>query len=186
MPFIFKRTDIEGLVLIEPQVFNDERGYFFENFKKSDFLNNGIDVDFVQENCSKSAKDVIRGLHFQSAPYAQGKIITCTKGEILDCAVDLRKDSKTFKNYLLFNLNEENKHSLFIPKGFAHGFLTLSDTAEISYKITGAQYNKDSEFGIIYNDPELNINWDIDFEPILSNKDKILPKLSEIKPEDLF
>lgn len=186
MPFIFKRTDIEELMLIQPKIFNDERGYFFENFKKSDFLNNGIDVDFVQENCSKSAKGVIRGLHFQRAPYAQGKIITCIKGEILDCAVDLRRNSKTFKKYLLFKLNEENKYSLFIPKGFAHGFLTLSDTAEISYKITGAQYNKDSEFGIIYNDPELNIDWGLHCTPILSDKDKILPKLSEIKPEDLF
>lgn len=186
MPFIFKKTDIEGLVLIEPKIFKDERGYFFENFKKSDFLNNGIDVDFVQENCSKSTYGVLRGLHFQHAPYAQGKIITCTKGEILDCAVDLRKNSKTFKKYLLFKLNKENKHSLFIPKGFAHGFLTLSDTAEISYKISGAEYNKDSEGGIIFNDPELNIDWGLHCAPILSDKDKILPKLSEIKPEDLF
>jgi len=186
MPFNFKKTEIEGLVLIEPKIFEDGRGYFFENFKKSDFLKNGIDIDFVQENCSKSSKGVLRGLHFQRAPYAQGKIITCTKGEIIDCAVDLRVKSKTFKKYLLFRLNDKNKHSLFIPKGFAHGFLTLSDTAEISYKISGAEYNKESEYGIIYNDPELNIDWNLDFEPILSDKDKISPKLSELKEGDLF
>ncbi len=186
MPFNFIKTEIEGLILIQPEIFKDGRGYFFENFKKSDFLKNNIEVDFVQENCSKSTKDVLRGLHFQKAPYAQGKLITCTKGSITDCAVDLRQNSKTFKKYLLFNLNEENKHSLFIPKGFAHGFLTLSDEACISYKITGAEYNKEAERGIIYNDPELNINWNLNFKPVLSDKDKILPELSALHKEDLF
>ncbi len=186
MPFSFIKTEIEGLTLIEPKVFCDGRGYFFENFKKSDFIKNSIEADFVQENCSKSTKGVLRGLHFQKNPYAQGKIISCTKGEILDCAVDLRLNSKTFKKYLLFNLNEDNKHSLYIPKGFAHGFLTLSDEACISYKITGGEYNKESECGIIYNDETLNIDWGIDFEPVLSDKDKVLRKLSDLKREELF
>lgn len=186
MPFSFTKTEIEGLILIKPKVFYDERGYFFENFKKTDFIKNGIEVDFVQENSSKSTKGVLRGLHFQKNPYAQGKIISCTKGEILDCAVDLRQNSKTFKKYLLFNLSEENKHSLYIPKGFAHGFLTLSKEACISYKITGGEYNKQAECGIIYNDSELKINWGIDFEPVLSEKDKLLKKFSDLSLEELF
>ncbi len=186
MPFSFTKTEIEGLILIQPEIFKDGRGYFFENFKKSDFLKNGIDANIVQENCSKSTKGVLRGLHFQAAPYAQGKIISCIKGEILDCAVDLRQSSKTFKKYLLFNLNEANKLSLFIPEGFAHGFLTLSNEAEISYKVTGGEYNKNSERGIIYNDPDLNIKWGFDKEPVLSDKDKCLPLFSSLTEEDLF
>ena len=186
MPFKFHKTKIEGLILIENEVFGDNRGYFFESYKKSDFSKNGIDIDFIQENNSKSSKNVLRGLHFQAKPYAQGKLIRCTKGKILDCAVDLRQDSKTFKKYQLFDLNEKNKHSLYIPKGFAHGFVTLSDEAEITYKITGGEYNKTSERGIMYNDPALDIDWGINFEPILSDKDKKHTYLSDIAREDLF
>ncbi len=186
MPFKFHKTKIEDLILIENEVFGDNRGYFFESYKKSDFSKNGIDIDFIQENNSKSTKNVLRGLHFQTKPYAQGKLIRCTKGKILDCAVDLRQNSKTFKKYQLFDLNEENKHSLYIPKGFAHGFVTLSDEAEITYKITGGEYNKASERGIMYNDPTLNIEWGIDFEPVLSEKDKKHPYLSNLAREDLF
>ncbi len=133
MPFQFERTKIPEVILVKPQLFPDERGFFFETFKKSEYKKVGIDVDFVQCNHSKSCKGVIRGLHFQKEPFAQSKLVRCINGTIFDVAVDIRKNSKYFGNYVSAELSDENKHLLFIPKGFAHGFQVLSNEAEIEY-----------------------------------------------------
>ena len=177
MPFDFKNTEIDGVIIVKPKVFGDERGFFMESYKKSDFEKNGILGEFNQDNHSKSARGILRGLHFQTEPYAQAKLVRCTKGKIYDVAVDLRQNSKTFGKYVKVELSEENKQMLFIPKGFAHGFITLTD-AEILYKTQG-EYNAQSDSGIIWNDKTININWEIDFEPILSEKDKVRPTFKE-------
>ena len=155
-------------------------GFFLESFKKSEFLENGIKDEFNQDNHSKSTKGVLRGLHYQITPKAQAKIIRCIRGQILDVAVDLRKNSPTYKQWVKVLLTEENKHMLYIPEGFAHGFAVLSDTAEILYKASN-EYSKDHDRGIRWNDPDINIDWDIDFSPILSEKDKNQPFLKEIE-----
>jgi dTDP-4-dehydrorhamnose 3,5-epimerase len=144
MPFQFERTKIPDVILIKPKVFNDERGFFMETYKKSEFKENGIDVDFVQCNHSKSSKGVIRGLHFQKEPCAQSKLVRCIRGKIFDVAVDIRKNSKTFGNYVSVELSEENKYLLFIPQGFAHGFQVLSEEAEIEYLVDN-EYAPDYE-----------------------------------------
>lgn len=182
MNFIFEKLKLEGLILIKPKIFEDERGFFMESYKKSEFIQNGIDVDFVQDNYSKSQYGVLRGLHFQKPPFEQAKLVRCIEGKIFDVAVDLRKNSKTFKKYLKIELSQENKHMLYIPQGFAHGFVVVSKSAQILYK-TNNEYNKESERGIIYNDKELNIDWGINFEPILSKKDINLPQLNKILGE---
>lgn len=172
MPFTFHKTKLKGVVLIEPQVFGDDRGFFLETYKKSDFLNNGIAVDFNQDNHSKSQKGVLRGLHYQTNPKAQGKLVRCIKGALFDVAVDIRKDSPSFGKWLGYELTEENKQMLWIPEGFAHGFLTLSDTAEIVYKATN-EYSAENDRSIRWDDPDINVDWGVDkSEIILSDKDK--------------
>ncbi len=180
MPFEFKKLDIKNVQLIIPKVFNDDRGFFLESFKETDFIENGITDDFKQDNHSKSSKGVLRGLHYQIEPKAQAKIVRCIKGKIYDIAVDIRKDSPTFTKWVGAELSEENKHMLYIPEGFAHGFVVLSDTAEIIYKASN-EYSKEYDRGIRWNDPDINVNWNIDFEPILSEKDKNQPFLKDVK-----
>ena len=180
MPFEFIETEIKGVILIKPRVFGDSRGFFMETYKKSDFEKAGIDTDFVQDNHSKSIKGVLRGLHFQKEPFAQGKLVRCIRGKIFDVAVDIRKDSPTFGKWVGFELSEDNKLMLWIPKGFAHGFLTLSDEAEVIYKVSGGEYTPDYDAGIRWNDPDIGIKWPLDGEPILSEKDKKAPLLREV------
>ena len=180
MSFEFLPLEINDVILIRPKIHEDERGFFIETYKKTEFKQNGIDVEFNQDNYSKSSHRVLRGLHFQRKPFEQAKLVRCTKGKIYDIAVDIRPESITFKKYVKVELSEENKNMLFIPKGFAHGFVALSEDVEINYK-TSNEYNKDSECGIIWSDKDLNIDWGIDFEPILSNKDLNLSSIKEIK-----
>ncbi len=178
MPFEFKPQEIKDVILVEPKVFGDARGFFMETYKKSDFFANGIDVEFNQDNHSKSTKGVLRGLHFQKAPHAQAKLVRCSKGRIYDVAVDIRKGSSTFGKYVKVELSEENKRMLFIPAGFAHGFVALSDEVELLYKASG-EYCPEADCGIIWNDSDINIDWNIDFEPILSEKDKAQKTLGQ-------
>ena len=166
MPFKFKRLEIENVILIEPVIFKDSRGFFMETYKQSEFIKNGIKEKFVQDNHSYSIKNVLRGLHYQLHPYAQGKLVRCIKGKIFDVAVDITKNSKTFGKWVGVILSEENKKMLYIPAGFAHGFITLSDIAEVFYKVT-AEYSKEHDRGIIWNDPDINIDWGVS-NPILS------------------
>lgn len=184
MPFEFERQKIKDVILIKPKVFGDSRGFFMETYKKSDFRANGIDIEFNQDNHSKSTKGVLRGLHYQAYPHGQAKIVRCAKGRIYDVAVDIRPKSETFGQYVKVELSEENKHMLYIPVGFAHGFAALSDEVEILYKASG-EYNPQSDRGILWNDPDININWEIDFEPLLSEKDKIQPKLKDINRKEI-
>ena len=181
MPFEFIKTDIPDVVLIKPKVFGDDRGFFMEFYKKSDFEKAGIDTDFVQDNHSRSVKGVLRGLHYQKEPFSQGKLVRCIKGSIFDVAVDIRKGSPTFGKWVGFELSEENKLMLWIPKGFAHGFLTLSGEAEVIYKVSGAEYSPHHEAGIVWNDKDLNINWPLDKtgSVLLSEKDKKLPSIKD-------
>lgn len=188
MPFEFKKTNIEDVILIIPKVFEDNRGFFLEGYKKSDFANNGIEDEFNQDNHSKSSFGVLRGLHYQSKPHMQAKIVRCIRGKIFDVAVDIRKNSKTFGKWAGAILSEENKNMLYIPEGFAHGFLTLSDTAELLYKASG-EYSPQNDRGILWNDPTIGIDWEkfgLNFEPTLSEKDKKQPLLKDIKEEDLL
>ena len=164
----FKRMSIEGLWEITPRIFEDERGLFFESYSKKVFEENGLDVSFVQDNQSFSLKNVLRGLHFQLPPFAQGKLVSVAKGRVLDVAVDLRKESLTFGKYEIFDINDKIRNMVYIPEGFAHGFLALEETI-LCYKCTNL-YNKASEGGIIWNDPALKIDWGIK-DPIVSSKD---------------
>jgi len=164
-------TKLHGLCILEPRVFEDVRGYFLESYNKETFKKIGIDVDFVQDNQSLSSKGILRGLHFQKPPYAQAKLVRVITGSILDVAVDIRTDSKTYGEYFSLVLSGKNKRMLYIPEGFAHGFLALEDNTLIQYKCSDL-YNKESEGGIIWDDPDININWGIDYEPIISEKDK--------------
>ena len=168
-----EKTEIEGLLIIRPKVFEDDRGHFFESFNKNIFLKNGLALEFVQNNQSLSNKNVLRGLHFQSPPFAQGKLIRVIKGSVLDIAVDIRKSSPTYGKHLVINLSEQNKMMFYIPEGFAHGFLTLEDNTIFSYKCTNF-FNKESEGSLLWDDLDLNINWGIT-DPILSDKDKVAP-----------
>ncbi|MCX6726277.1 MAG: dTDP-4-dehydrorhamnose 3,5-epimerase [Candidatus Shapirobacteria bacterium] len=177
----FTPLSIPGLILVEPQVFGDNRGFFMEIYNKKEFADNGITVDFVQDNHSRSAQGVLRGLHFQKPPFAQAKLIRVTQGEVLDVAVDLRPDSPTFGKWDSAYLTAENKKMFFIPTGFAHGFYTLSETADFQYKCSNF-YNKDSEGGILWNDPEINVAW-LAANPLLAEKDKVWPKLKDIEVE---
>ena len=165
------KTDIPDVLIFEPKVFGDERGFFFESFSQKVFEEAvGRKVEFVQDNHSKSAKGVLRGLHYQLEPYAQGKLVRCVVGEVFDVAVDIRKDSPTFAKWVGVNLSAENKRQLWIPEGFAHGFLVLSETAEFVYKTTN-YYHPESDRGIIWNDKTINIEWPLQCLPILSVKD---------------
>jgi dTDP-4-dehydrorhamnose 3,5-epimerase len=165
-------TKIPDVKIIEPAVFGDERGFFFESFNQRQFEEAvGYTVNFVQDNHSKSSKGVLRGLHYQKQPNSQGKLVRCVEGEVFDVAVDIRKSSTTFGYWVGVKLSAENKRQLWIPEGFAHGFLTLSDTAEFLYKTTG-YYDKGSECAIVWDDIDLNINWPIN-DVCLSSKDKV-------------
>ena len=167
-----KKTKINGVFLIKPHVFNDNRGHFFESFNSKKFNEaTGLDVQFVQDNQSLSSKNVLRGLHFQHPPFAQAKLVSVIKGEVLDVVVDIRKESDTYGEYIAENLNEENHHQLFIPEGMAHGFLTLKDDTIFSYKCSN-YYDKGSEDGIIWNDSNLKIDWKIK-NPVVSEKDQL-------------
>ncbi|MCI0468504.1 MAG: dTDP-4-dehydrorhamnose 3,5-epimerase [Nitrospirae bacterium] len=177
MPFNFKSLSIPAVKLIEPRVFPDGRGFFLEFYKHSDFRNNGIPDHFVQDNHSRSARNVLRGLHYQKDPKAQGKLVRCLTGNIFDVAVDIRKGSPTFGEWVGAGLSDENNHMLYIPPGFAHGFVVLSDIAEVIYKCT-EEYSHESERGIIWNDPDINIDWRIT-EPLLSEKDMVYPLLKD-------
>ena len=168
-------TFIPDLLVLEPRVFLDDRGYFLESFNQKVMIENGIDISFRQDNHSKSTFGVLRGLHYQKAPYAQTKLVRVTRGEVYDVAVDLRRGSPTYKQSFGLILSEDNFKQLLIPQGFAHGFVVLSETAEFLYKCDN-YYNKASEGGILYNDTDLNIDWHIDKEHIiLSQKDKLNP-----------
>lgn len=169
--FEFEKKELKDVILVKPKIFEDERGFFCETYKFSEFKNNGIKNVFIQDNHSNSKKGVLRGMHFQREPKSQAKLIRCIKGKILDVVVDIRKNSPTYKKWLKAELSEENKHLLFIPKGFAHGFVVLSDTAQIEYK-TDEEYSPHHDCGFKYDDKEIGINWGLDFEPILSQKDK--------------
>lgn len=166
-------TGIPDLFIVKPVVFEDNRGYFFESYNKEKFLQKGIDQNFVQDNESKSMKNVLRGLHFQAPPYAQGKLVRVMKGAVLDVAVDIRRNSSTYGQWASIELTESNKWMYWVPPGFAHGFVTLEDNTVFFYKCTN-MYNKVSEGSIRWNDPDLNINWGIE-NPILSEKDQLAP-----------
>ncbi len=174
--FKFSGTNIPGVILIPPEEFSDPRGYFFEAYKKSVFAENGIAVDFVQENQSLSRRNVLRGLHFQAGRASQAKLVRCLAGEIFDVAVDLRKESPTFLKWAGATLSDRNRNQLFIPENFAHGFCVLSETAEVTYGCS-TEYNPDTERGIIWNDPDIGIKWPI-AEPLLSERDRNFPPAS--------
>jgi len=177
----FIKTNLPDVIIIQPKVFGDARGYFFESFNQKEFEKHVGQINFIQDNESKSSKGVLRGLHFQKPPYTQSKLLRCIEGEILDVIVDLRQDSLTYKQSLSIVLSGENKKQIFVPKGFAHGFLVLSDTATIAYKVD-ENYAPDLDSGIAWNDEEINIDWGISAEDIqLSGKDKNLKPLAEIK-----
>jgi dTDP-4-dehydrorhamnose 3,5-epimerase len=175
----FIKTAIKDVILIEPKTCIDDRGFFIESYKKSIFQDNGITDEFIQDNHSKSTANILRGLHYQLNPHAQAKLVRCIRGSIFDVAVDIRKQSPTFGKWVGYVLSEENKQMLYIPKGFAHGFITLSD-AEVLYK-TSAEYFPECDRGIMWNDPTINIDWSSYgvTDPILSKKDAIQPMLSK-------
>ena len=172
-------TFIKDLLIIEPQLFKDDRGFFYESYNKNN-LDKVINIVFVQDNESKSNKGVIRGLHFQAPPFEQTKLVRCVSGNILDVAVDIRKNSKTYGKSFSVELSSENNKQLLVPKGFAHGFQVLSETAIVNYKVDGF-YNPDSDSGLIWNDKDLSIDWNLDLKPILSKKDLKLISFKELK-----
>ena len=175
----FKKTDIEGVYIIEPRVFNDSRGYFFEAWKREEFKSNIGDVEFIQDNESKSSYGVLRGLHYQKGDLSQAKLVRVIKGKVLDVAVDLRKSSPTFGKHVMVELSDENKRQFFIPRGFAHGFLVLSEEAIFTYKVDNP-YAPQAEAGIRWNDSDLGIEWPIDSKDVLtSEKDLKQPLLCD-------
>lgn len=177
------KTDIEGLVVIEPKIFGDSRGYFFESFSERVFRKEVADVDFVQDNESKSSYGVVRGLHFQKPPFSQAKLVRVVKGKVLDVAVDLRKGSPTFGQHVAMELSEDNHRQVFIPRGFAHGFSVLSDEVVFQYKCD-AYYAPQSEGAVAWDDPDLGIDWKVPADKvILSEKDKKHPRLKDILEE---
>lgn len=172
------KTEIDGVLLVKPDVFGDNRGWFMETYSYKKYKENGIDVQFVQDNRSRTeSKGTIRGLHFQKAPFVQSKLVTCTRGKLLDVVVDLRKESPTYKKWLSVELSEENKYQLFVPQGFAHGFLSLEDGTELLYKVDNF-YSKECDRSILFNDPEIGVDWGIE-KPILSEKDLNAPLLCD-------
>tara|TARA_B110000503_G_scaffold142446_1_gene239266 strand:- start:49 stop:597 length:549 start_codon:yes stop_codon:yes gene_type:complete len=176
-----EKLEIEGLLIIRPAVFEDDRGYFFEAFNAAKFKLAGLQANFVQDNLSKSSKDVLRGLHFQNPPHAQGKLVSVLRGAVLDVAVDIRKNSPTYGQHYSIILSEKNKTQFYIPPGFAHGFKTLEDNTIFSYKCTEA-YNKESEGSIKWDDQELGIDWEVN-NPIVSGKDQIAPSFKELNSQ---
>jgi len=184
MPFTFKRLSIPDVILVEPQSFSDDRGFFFESFKESDFFSNGIDKKFVQDNFSHSVNGVIRGLHFQKAPKAQAKLVTVLKGKIFDVAVDIRKNSPTYGKWVSEILSGDTHNLLYVPEGFAHGFCVISDEADVLYKVSN-EYSQEHERSIIWNDPKLDIQWPIK-KPIISNKDNKLSLLENLDNDFVY
>lgn len=176
----FKKTNIEGVYIIEPKVFNDSRGYFFEAWKKEEFEQHIGPVEFIQDNESKSSYGVLRGLHYQKGDFSQAKLVRVIKGRVLDVAVDIRPSSPTFGQHVMVELSEENKRQFFIPRGFAHGFLVLSEEAIFTYKVDNV-YTPQAEAGIRWDDPDLGIEWPIDPKEVLtSEKDLKQPRFSDI------
>lgn len=176
-----EKANLEGCWILEPNVFEDERGYFYEGFNAEKFRGiTGLDFNVKQINQSRSSKGVLRGLHFQFPPKGQAKLVSCTEGEVLDVAVDLRTNSETYGQFAIVRLSAENKKQFYIPKGMAHGFLVLSDQAKLMYQVDEL-YSKEHDSGILYNDPDINIGWGYpEDEIILSEKDKHLPLLKDI------
>lgn len=180
------KTTIPDLLLIEPRIFKDERGYFFESYSTKKFEENGLNYHFVQDNESMSSYGVIRGLHYQLAPYSQTKLIRVIHGQILDIAVDLRENSPTFGKWEAFEINDDNKLQLLIPRGFAHGFAVLSEKAVFQYKCDNL-YNPEAERGICFNDPDLNIDWKVPVDKaIVSPKDRILPAIEQAEKNFVY
>lgn len=176
---VYRETAIKGVYLIEPKVFNDSRGYFFETWKKEEFENHVGKIEFVQENESKSSFGVLRGLHYQKGEFSQAKLVRVIKGKVLDVAVDIRRSSPTFGQYVMTELSEDNKRQFFIPRGFAHGFLVLSQEAIFTYKVDNV-YAPQAEAGIRWDDPQLGIDWPISREEVLtSEKDEKAPSLKD-------
>ena len=179
MPFKFTNFEISGLVMVEPRLFPDDRGFFLESYKESEFIQGGIPDRFVQDNHSLSKKNVLRGLHFQRQPRAQGKLVRVIRGNVWDVMVDLRKDSPTYKRWVGIELSDQNNRMIFIPPGFAHGFIALSEDAHLLYKCT-EEYDPLLDAGIRWNDPDIGVRWPVT-EPIVSDKDKLLPFLRELE-----
>jgi dTDP-4-dehydrorhamnose 3,5-epimerase len=180
MPFERLDTSIDGLVRLRPHVISDDRGFFFETYRRSDFAQLGIDVEFVQDNHSRSVRGTIRALHFQLRP-GQAKLIRCARGSIYDVAVDLREGSPTYGRYEAFELSDENAHQIFIPVGFAHGFCVTSAEADVTYKVS-SYYDGATERGIAWDDPDIGVQWPVD-EPLVSERDRSNPRLAEIASE---
>ena len=178
MPFSFTQTEIPDVILIEPRVFEDSRGFFLESFKESPFVEAGITERFVQDNHSRSAKGTLRGLHYQVEPFAQGKLVRVSRGRVWDVAVDVRPDSPSFAEWVAEELSADNFRMLYIPPGFAHGFVALEDNTDFLYKCT-AEYDAASERGIRWDDPDLALPWPV-AEPLVSERDQALPLLSEV------
>lgn len=179
----FIKTDIDGVFIIEPTVFEDDRGYFFESYNEAEFIKNGITNRFVQDNQSKSSYGVIRGLHCQLGKYSQAKLVRVLQGKVLDVAVDIRKGSPTFGKHVAVELSAENKRQLFIPRHFLHGFSVLSEDAIVAYKCDNL-YCKEAEFGIRYDDPEIGIDWKVSIDKIItSEKDRLANSLKDILNE---
>ncbi len=179
MPFTIDKTALDGLFFAKPRLFGDDRGFFMETFERNDFKSAGVDMEIVQISQSRSAYGVLRGLHFQHHPYEQAKLVRCIRGEILDVAVDIRPSSPSFGKHLSVNLSDSNRLMLYVSKGFAHGFIALSDVVEVEYAVDSL-YAPDHEGGIIWNDPDLAIRWPIE-NPTLSERDRRWPRLGEIK-----
>lgn len=179
----YRKTEIDGVYILEPRVFNDARGYFFEAWKKEDFEEHVDKVDFIQDNESKSSYGVLRGLHYQKGIYSQAKLVRVIKGKVLDVAVDIRKSSSTFGKHVMVELSDENKRQFFIPRGFAHGFLVLSDEAIFTYKVDNI-YAPQHEASIRWNDEEINIQWPIDLKDVVTSEKDL--KASSLKDAELF
>lgn len=177
MPFSFRRLEIPDVVLVEPTVSEDERGFFVEIYRQRPFAEFGVEEQFVQDNLSRSTQGVLRGLHYQKHKRAQGKLVTVVRGEIFDVAVDIRRKSKTYGRWLGLHLSDENRRALYVPPGFAHGFCVLSETADVLYKVT-RQYAPELEAGVAWNDPQIGVDWPVR-NPLLSNRDRSLPPLLE-------
>lgn len=176
MPFSFEPQQIPGLVLVQPAVFDDGRGFFMEWYKRADFAAAGIEERFVQANLSRSGRGVLRGLHYQKAPQAQGKLVSVLAGEVYDVAVDIRQGSPTYGRWAGFSLSAANRRMLYVPPGFAHGFLVLSDTADFFYQMT-AEYAPQLDRGVRWDDPTIGVDWPLEGQPLLSDKDRVLPAL---------
>ena len=179
----YRKTEIDGVYILEPRVFNDARGYFFEAWKKEEFEEHVGKVDFIQDNESKSSYGVLRGLHYQKGNYSQAKLVRVIKGKVLDVAVDIRKSSPTFGKHVMVELSDENKRQFFIPRGFAHGFLVLSDEAVFTYKVDNI-YVPQHEASIRWNDEDINIQWPIDVKDIVTSEKDL--KASSLKDAELF